>query len=513
MSEIKGPTSYSPRIDRYSQEIIEKAIDVAKDRSLTPAQRQNCIQELEQQLVDRLETDFKAGHIGRNQFDGGIHRLAGPGGEMGEIRRATELAVDLLSRPNAAARLRRVPSMFTSDIFHNATMTGEASDGRMVHVRFGTHGGLELRDREPTADGFPFPGSKWVEGDIVVGDKIYSFVDEYTDNFKIQLDDSGNPTAMLFKGEVDVKAFAPEILQAGSDKWSAGMPATQSKGRALIEMTIPLTSNPGKTELYGALDIGFSDKNFALSATGGSIVIRPLDDNRTVASEEIQLSEAAGAMEEGQYRNVPSALPPAYSYVQGQRLDLVGLLDHALTSSPEDLLPLYPRGKLQRELRSVMAGATPSADLATQLNADLLARAKRDPALRRLAAPILIRHLANAGLPKPGEQTTSTQFAGRLLSESLAGKLVSTIVGRAIDEAGSLDASGAFTSYEEGLVDLLTKNRDFVDPVAVLNVNHVTMWRITPEGTKQSLLERRTNLLFDEKAATFLIGFQEVFHE
>lgn len=512
MTKASTTARYQPSVDRYSQQILDEARRLAADETLSPPQRRRCVLALQAKLEDRLETDHDAGRISRQQFDGGTHHLGAVGGELQEIRAAAKLAVEILAEPSAAAKLAKTPLLFTSDVFHNTTLTADTTDGRMVHMRFGTHGGLELRDRAPDADGFPFAGSKWVEGEVVVGDKVLSFVDMYTDNFKVDLGDDGRPVALRFAGEVDVKALSADILTSGKEKWTAGRPATEPRGRAILELSIPLQAAGGETKKYGVFNVGYFDKNFALTGKLGSITITPLD--APGAKETIQLAGSAGALEEGQFRNVPKALPAAYSFAQGQRIDTSKVLAQALADAPADLAPLFGEGTaLRAQLDAVIAGGEPHPALAGMLDRNLVARARLDPALRRLAAPALIKHLGARVLPESSKRTTSTQFEARLLADNFAAKLVNQVLGRAIDAAGIQDPDGTFHSYEPHFADILRKNADHVDPVAVLSNNHVPLWRQTSKGMVQSMLERRTELLFDEKAGAFLLGFQEVFHE
>lgn len=500
------------RVDDYSRAVFERAAKLAKDPRLSVADRKKRLDEFARAKETQLRRDFNSGRIGRDQFDGGPTALDAGGGELAEIRGATELAKTLLGSPDAVKKLRQDPLLFTSDVFHNVTLTGTAEGGHSVHLRFGTHGGLENRAGSPNADGFPFPGTKWVEGDLVVGDRVYSFVDTYTDNFKVDKDDQGRPVALRFRGEVDVKRLAADPLRSGREKWSARKPPTASEGRALVEFTLPLHASGGGGAKYGAAGIGFEDRNFALASTGGKISIQPL--GRPGPATALTLREGVGQLEAGQYKNVPRAMPAVYTFAQGQRIDTARVFGRALAAEPRAVLALLaPGSALHRDVSQVAAGGRAAADLAGRVDADIRARSQLDPELRRQAAPVIVRHLAGEILPAArSDRTTSTQFEGKLLADDFASRLISKAVGAALDEAGVLDANGVFTSYEGSKArDLFERNPDLVDPVAVLNVNHVPLYR---DGAKDpALLERRTDLLFDTRAGAFAIGFQEVFHE
>src|SRR5262245_5309293 len=234
MSGVKGTSSYDPQVDLLSQRVFETARDLAKDGALTADQKRDLLLERSAEIEAELSRLAQAGKVSPEQLDGGAHHLgAGPGGELGEIRAATKLALAILAEPDAAKKLDRNALLYTSDVFHNLTLTGESSAGKMIHLRFGTHGGLELRDRAPAAEGFPFPGSKWVEGDVVIGDRIFGFVSGYTDNFKVRLDDTGKPIALEFKGLVDSKKIGAHVLEKSAAKWTSARPATEPAGQAL----------------------------------------------------------------------------------------------------------------------------------------------------------------------------------------------------------------------------------------------------------------------------------------
>lgn len=505
-----SPRIHDAKVDRYSRDVLQRAADLARDRLLSPAARQNAIDALAAEKEAMLRRDFEAGRITRDQFDGGATALDGVGGELGEIRQAANLAKTLLGSPDAARRLARNPLLFTSDVFHNATLTAATADGQSVHIRFGTHGGLENRAANPSADGFPFPGTKWVEGDVVIGDRVYSFVDSYTDNFKVDTDAKGRPVALRFRGEVEVKRANADLLASGREKWSARRPPTRSEGRAVLELSIPLRASGGAKASYGLPGMGFEDRNFALSASGGTVTVRPAGGG---AAKTLNLADGFGQLEAGSYKNVPRDLPAVYTFAQGQRIDTAQVFARALAHEPQAVLGLLvPGSPLHREVVAVAGGAAPSPHLAQRVDGHVRARAQLDADLRRAAAPVIVRHLGGALLPKsPEGRTTSTQFEGRLLREDLAGRLISRLMGRAVDEAGALDAAGVFRSYENKVKDLFVKNPDFVDPVAVLNVNHVPLYMDGRD--KPALLERRTDLLFDARAGAFAIGFQEVFHD
>lgn len=502
---------YNRRVDQYSREIFRRAEQLAKDPSLAPAEKQRQIALLEQSQVQKLNRDRQAGRVSVDQFDGGPTALDGAGGELGEIHQAARIAIDLLGTAEGAKKLKQCSLFFTSDAFQNLTLTGAADDGRSVHLRMGTHGGLEGRKDNPTGDGFPFAGNKWVEGDVVVGDKVYSFVDHYTDNFKLDLGPDGRPTAIRFRGEVEVKGLTTQVLTPGSEKWSARLPPTRSEGRALLEMTIPLSATSGNTVNYGLKDFGFEDVNRALSASGGTLTITPSAGG---PAQTLKLSKAAGQLETGTYQNVPRAVPAAYRFVQGQQIDTAKVFSRAIAQEPEAVAALLvPGSELQMQVQKLNPGQRPSPELAQRVDKSIRERSGSDPALRRTAAPLVVRYLAGAILPDAiKEQKTSTQFATKLLSEDLASRLISSVADKALDAAGELSADGTYTSYEPGaLLDLLEGNPDLVDPVAVLNVNLVPLYldgRTTP-----AQLERRTDLLFDERAGKFAIGFQEVFHD
>ena len=427
MSSGSRPPRYQPSVDRYSQQILDEARRLAADGTLSPPQRKRRVRELQTKLEDRLETDRAGGRISQRQFDGGARKLVAVGGELGEIREAAKLALQILAEPGASAKLAKTPLLFTSDVFHNTTLTADTTDGQMVHMRFGTHGGLELRDRAPNADGFPFAASKWVEGEVVIGDRVLSFVDMYTDNFKIDLGDDGRPVALRFEGEVDVKALSADVLTSGKDKWTGAKPPTESQGRAALEFSIPIVAAGGDTKKYGVFNVGYFDKNFALAGEGGTITLTSLE--APGAKQTIQLAASAGSMEEGQFRNVPSALPAAYSFAQGQRIDTSKVIAHALATAPADLAPLFTDGTVLRsQLDDVIAGGEAPPALAAMLDRNLVARARLDPQLRRFAAPVLVEHLGGCVLPKPTSRTTSTQFEARLLAEGFAAKLVNQVL-------------------------------------------------------------------------------------
>jgi hypothetical protein len=269
----------------------------------------------------------------------------------------------------------------------------------------------------------------------------------------------------------------------------------------MLELSFAVRALGGETRRYGALGMGFLDRNFALTAAGGSISVRALDGG---SGQIIELAQGFGQLEEGQLRNLPRAVPIAYDFVQGQRIDTARLLARARA---DELLPLVPpssslRGELER-----LGGRTVPAELAERVDADVRARAGSDPGLRRRAAPVLVAHLARAALPeRAGDRTTSTQFAARLLAESCAGRVVGEILGAAVREAGQLDGRGVFHRYPA--------HDELVDPVAILDVNDVSLWRARRGGRfSRARLERRTVLLFDAGAGAFLMGFQEVFHD
>ncbi|MBI3180637.1 MAG: hypothetical protein HYZ28_00590 [Myxococcales bacterium] len=497
-------------VDAYSREVFRKAERLAKDPRLSVSERQRRLEAFAAEREVALAKDFRSGRISRDQFDGGTTALDGPGGELGEIRQAARLAKELLGGSNAAKKLGQNPLTFTSDLFHNLTLTGTSDSGRPVHLRFGTHGGLETRAQNPQGDGFPFPGSKWVEGDVVVGDRVYSFVDTYTDNFKVDLGPDGKPAAIRFRGEVEVKRLSADVLTPSADKWTARKSPTQPEGRATVEFHIPLTSPGGETARFGLPGLGYEDTNHALAAKGGTITIRPAGNG---PAEVLKLGEAAGQLEAGVYRNVPRQVQAAYKFAQGQQLDTSKVFERALSAEPREVLRLLePGSALAKEVEEVVAGQPPTADLARRVDAKVCERSKSSPHLRRLAAPLLVRHLGGMALPRLEERKTSTQFEARLLSEDFASRLISRLAGRLLDAAGALGPDGKYHSYEgNALLELLERNPDLVDPVAVLNVNHVPLFR---DGAKHpALLERRTDLLFDVRAGKFALGFQEVFHD
>ena len=519
------PPGYQPDTDRYSQRLFDEARRLARTPGLDADARQAALAQMARALDEQLARDHAAGLISQAQYDGGPYILDDVGGERGEIAQAARILQPILARPDAARILGRRSLLFTSDLFYNTTFTGETGDGRMVHLRFGTHGDLALRARAPAADGFPYRASKWVEGSLVVGNRMFAFVDLYTHSFRVDVDGDGVPVALRFRGLVTTQAVTVDVLSPGPDKWTAGRPASPSTGRALVAFHIPVTAAGARAKTYGLAGMGFVDRNFALEASGGSIDITtaltgdmagpeqgapPADE--TGPHERIELGAGFGALEEGQFRNLPERLPPAYSYAQGQRLDTVRLLAEALRTAPAPLVSLFPAGPLRDALDAVLAGAPPPADLAARLDADLRARARRDTRLRRAAAPILLAHLGPSLLPAPADRAVSLRFEGRLLSRSLPARLASIAIGALMDEAGRLHPSGAFESYETGFMDILRRNPDLVDPVAMLANNHVLLWRAVGSGFRRHLVERRTVLLFDTRAAAFLLGFQEVFH-
>jgi hypothetical protein len=143
-----GAIPYDPTVDALSDRIFEAARRLARSRLGARARRERIRREAEE-LERRLSELHADGSISREQFDGGPGRNGAVGGELREIGAATALALELVGLPDAERRLRRSALFYTSDVFHNVTLTGESSGGEAVHLRAGTHGGLELRHRAP----------------------------------------------------------------------------------------------------------------------------------------------------------------------------------------------------------------------------------------------------------------------------------------------------------------------------------------------------------------------------
>jgi hypothetical protein len=487
----------SKDIDGLSREVMAKASYFAGDPSLTAAQKQERVREFAAQAEATLVAAHTAGAVSDDQYDGGETAVegAGTGGELAEIRAARDLAVELMKTDAGRKVLvdRGDGKLYSSDAFQNTTLTATASDGRSVHLRMGTHGGHENRAQNPMGDGFPFPGSKWVEGDIVVGDKIYSFTDPYTDNFKVITDASGKPTALQFKGEVEVRTVGAEKLPTGDEKWGGRIAERPAEGTAKISFQLPLTSGEGVEKTYGVDKFNYVDKNYAISLSSTSTSTITIEQNG--ASETIALSEGTGGLEVGKYNNMARLFPPAYHFVQGQQLDSLAILKKALSEKPGDVLAILPADSgLRRELANVINnGGQVNDDLASRINHFLLVRSQQDSEesleLRRSVGALFARNLDVDVLS--GNVKTSTQFEGTILA---SGDRVG------MGDAGSQSANEGFKSYE---------NPEDLDPLAVLNVNHVPL---QIDGSSPALLERRTVIIYDPNLKSYTLGFQEVFH-
>jgi hypothetical protein len=536
---------YSTTWDQLSEQLAEKARWLDRSRmagTITPDGQIAALHEKKEELLAELKGAYESGKISERQYRGDSKRLdlSRPGGEVGEILRVTDIYSAALKKVGALANFTvKDDFLFSTDIFHNVTVTAQSADNKMVHMRFGTHGGYELRDRVPNAMGFPFVGSKWVEGDLVFGNKIYSFVDPYTDNFKVDLGPDGKPAALRFRGEVLVKSIKPQVLPTGKGKWSEGLSATQAEGRAILEFSLPISSHGGdKPAKEGMLGMGFIETNFALSGNKGDISIAELDAaGKPGVAQKISLATLTGQVEQGQMVNTPKDIPAVYRFVQGQPIEFAKLVESLVTSSPKDLLPLFPKERRQNELgwqssRPWLEGwiATggqfkpvgwtselTAKQLAAELHGDLMQRAIDDPDLKRQVASFIAEHFSEVSL---GDRLfTSTQWAAKFLKNGLLAK----IGGRFLD--GFMDAAGrvhltrtspdpTYENYEKKPLEKLRENEDFIEPLVALNVNSVPMVRQGSSGKEHvHALERRTVLLFDKEAGQFLIGFQEVFHD
>lgn len=507
--------NYNRKVDGLSNKVFKKARDLARRGNLPIigkplAEQKEKLSKYANKLILQLNDAYKKGEINEEQYNGGKYKVEnGPGGELGEIITSRELGSKWLESPK---KLKQSRILLISDKFYNVTLSGNTNDNQFIHLRFGTHGGLEFREDNPNGNGFPFPGNKWVEGALEIGDTVYRLGSNYTDNFKVDLDEKKNPVQMRFHGLVEKRKISVTELPVTKDKWSKKLPQSKAEENAILEFTLPLASQTKEVHSYPFLITKFEDQAFAISSPGGKIKITDPSSNK---QEVLELKESIGQVEAALYNPGLKLIPGAYTFVQGQALNTVNIFRKVLTQNPKELLPiLEPNTSLYEKVINVLNGNPPDEFLAHDLNIFTREKAGMDSGYRRKIAQIIANNINDASLPfKTENKTTSTQFEGKVLWEGLLGKGMNLLTSPVVDESGYLTTDGTFHSYghENKILDYLTKIPDYIEPVAVLDNNYVKLYT---EGKKDpSLLERRTVLLFDDKLKQFCIGFQEVFHE
>lgn len=501
-----GHENYDWNTDQMSRAVFDYARTLASGDNDLPSNLA-AIDQFTQEKEKELIQLWKEGEITREQYDGGPLSLRQPGGELGEVQIAARLAKDFLADPTKLDQMTQDPWFFTSDIFHNLTLIGQTADGSLVHLRMGTHGGLEYRSQNPRGDGFPLAGSKWVEGSLVLGGKIWSFRSLYTDHVDLVAGSDGRTVRVKLDGLWDTKDGKPQALAQSPQKWSQRMEATPSAEKVRVQVDLMVTSHgDGHPTDFGVAGLGYSESNYALQIESGTITIDHPDGPIT----HDLVTGGYGQEEVGLYYKVPRALPVVYDLAQGQAIDTQGIVANLLTQNPRKL-----DGYLAEPLKSQVTASLRRGTL------DIALIEKIDAAIRELAmhnvkkrwelGQIFAAALDQAKVPMAGEKrATTTQFMARLLADDPASRLVSSVLAKAMRYAGSLTADGDLAVFRLDL-SVLNNTNPWLDPLVVLDNNYVPLYA---DGFSQApaLLERRTVLTFDRQNRTFAVGFQEVFH-
>lgn len=500
--------SYSYQADRLSRMIFEKARSVAREFYDLQA-RTAAIEEFRLMQENALLHMLQNGQITRTQYDGSALSWRHPGGELGEIGEATQLAKVFLADATKMDQLEQDPWFFTSDIFHNVTLTGETDDGQLFHLRIGTHGGLEYRESNPRGDGFPLPDTKWVEGSLIVDGRIWTFRSFYTDNVRLIAHEDGQRVDIVIDGYWNAKDSLPQALSRSPDKWSERRKETPIIGKQRIRINLALTAHGnGHPSDYGVLGLGYAESNYGLQIQNGQIIV---DEKGYQTKYELN-TIGFGQEEIGRYYRVPRAIPTVYDLVQGQALNIQPVIAEILGRNPHAFDPYLNESLRQRLVAQTRDGGLEET-IVENIDQSIRNLAQTNPTKRWELAQIIAPRIFQAKVTTANNsRVTTTQFMARLLAEDPASRLMNAIIAKAMRSAGTYSDEGTFKDFP---VDygVLENTNPWLDPLTVLECNYVPLNYDGSQGDQPALLERRTVLSFDRYSGYFTLGFQEVFHE
>ncbi len=492
---------HSAKADLLSHTLERRANTVARTPQLSRSEKTARIKGLTAEAEKKLNIMRASGRLSNDQYDGSgvAGTLATTGGELGEIYRASGRALALIDSASPAKLIGAI--LYDSHRFDNWTMTGQTASGEGFHLRLGSHGGDQEVEPGDSAEGFPFSGGKWVEGELILGGRAYGINNRYPDCMEIKRDDAGTPVAVKIRTRASMRELGCETIEDGGAAWRERRAETGSGKEFLLEMEFPLAAGGGDKKFFGAAGIGFRDQNYGFELEGGTVTLTAVDDDDQLSGAPVthSIDSGFGAWEVGQFTNVPRSPEAAYRYVGGQHLDLDATI-------------------LRLEQRNPAAVAALCQDLgieasgADRLAAVLGAISSMNRDMREQTARLIATAVREGAFVTTNARTSAVQFEGKTLNQGAAGRVMSLLtLRRVMDEAGAIDSAGNFASYEKNqLLDPLIRNPQIVEPLAIVSSQDVPLYE---DGEQTGMLERRTVILYDHEAGKFGIGFQEVFHD